>query len=215
MIWSVWYDSYKLSSSYGQSICICYYLFISKDRNLEKFNCPIPPEYYYSIELDDGQRIEVTTETFYYSAFQLRQGLVLVIIITQSILILGSILLWKFVGLSEKSWVSTSSTFRLKSLIFRIMLLQGLPIIDESIRKGLIQSETYTDLALIMDLVAVNKINSKYIRLAFEIMDTVNSKRTRKSFNAGFFRAFRELAVWHVNSGRFSNGWLKACFLLA
>ena len=86
------------------------------------------------------------------------------------------------------------------------MLLQGLPIIDESIRKGLIQSETYTDLALIMDLVAVNKINSKYIRLAFEIMDTVNSKRTRKSFNAGFFRAFRELAVWHLNSGRFSNG---------
>ena len=78
------------------------------------------------------------------------------------------------------------------------MLLQGLPIIDESIRKGLTQSETYTDLALIMDLVSVNKINSKYLRLAFEIMDTVNSKRTRKSFNSGFFRALRELAVWYA-----------------
>ena len=55
------------------------------------------------MEHDDGQRIEFTTETFYYSAFQLRQGLILVIIITQSILIIGSILLWKFVGLSEKS----------------------------------------------------------------------------------------------------------------
>ena len=88
---------------------------------------------------------------------------------------------------------------------FRIMLLQGLPIIDESIRKGLTQSETYTDLALIMDLVSVNKINSKYLRLAFEIMDTVNSKRTRKSFNSGFFRALRELAVWHASSGGFTN----------
>ena len=92
-----------ISYSFLQSISICYYLFISKNRNLEKFNCPIPPEYYYSIELHDGQRIEVTTETFYYSAFQLRQGLILVIIIIQSILIVGSILLWKFVGLSEKS----------------------------------------------------------------------------------------------------------------
>ena len=85
------------------SICACYFLYIAKNRNLEKFNCPIPPEYYYSIELDDGQRIEVKTETFYYSSFQLRQGLIMVIIFTQSILIVGSILLWKFVGLSEKS----------------------------------------------------------------------------------------------------------------
>ena len=91
------------------------------------------------------------------------------------------------------------------NLNFRIMLLQGLQIIDESIRKGLTQSETYTDLALIMDLVSVNKINSKYIQLAFEIMDTVNSKRTRKSFNSGFFRALRELAVWHASSGGFTN----------
>ena len=110
----------------------------------------------------------------------------------------------------EVSWsfgkiVSQGHTHICLNLNLRIMLLQGLPIIDESIRKGLIQSETYTDLALIMDLVSVNKINSKYLRLAFEIMDTVNSKRSRKSFNSGFFRAFRELAVWHANSGGFSN----------
>ena len=96
---------------------------------------------------------------------------------------------------------------------FRIMLLQGLPIIDESIRKGLTQSETYTDLALIMDLVSVNKINSKYLRLAFEIMDTVNSKRTRKSFNSGFFRALRELAVWHASSGGFTDWCFHQTFL--
>lgn len=101
--------------------------------------------------------------------------------------------------------VSQNEEFKLNHLNLRIMLLQGLPIIDESIRKGLTQSETYTDLALIMDLVSVNKINSKYLRLAFEIMDTVNSKRTRKSFNSGFFRALRELAVWHASSGGFTN----------
>ena len=84
--------------------------------------------------------------------------------------------------------------------LFRIMLLQGLPIIKKSIREGLSQSKKYSDLALIMDLVAVNKINSKYIRLAFEVLDTVNSKRSRKKFNAGFFHAFRELAVWHASS---------------
>ena len=90
---------------------------------------------------------------------------------------------------------------RLKMIeLFRIMLLQGLPIIKKSIREGLSQSKKYSDLALIMDLVSVNKINSKYIRLAFEIMDTVNSKRSRKTFNAGFFHAFRELAVWHASS---------------
>ena len=100
--------------------------------------------------------------------------------------------------------VSQDVEFKLNHLNFRIMLLQGLPIIDESLRR-LTQSETYTDLALIMDLVSVNKINSKYLRLAFEIMDTVNSKRTRKSFNNGFFRALRELAVWHASSGGFTN----------
>ena len=85
-------------------------------------------------------------------------------------------------------------------VLFRIMLLQGLPIIKKSIREGLSQSKKYSDLALIMDLVSVNKMKSKYIRLAFEILDTVNPKRSRKTFNAGFFHAFRELAAWHASS---------------
>merc|ERR1712113_1264006 len=85
------------------SIIICYILYIYPERNLEKFNCPIPPEFYYSIELDNGRRMEVTTETFYYSAFQLRRGLIFMIIISQTLLVIGAILVWKFVGLSEKS----------------------------------------------------------------------------------------------------------------
>ena len=86
-----------------KSMFICYYLYISPSSNIEKFNCPIPPEFHYSTELADGSRVEVTTETFYYSAFQLRRGLIFMIIISQSLLVIGAILLWKFVGLSEKS----------------------------------------------------------------------------------------------------------------
>lgn len=86
-----------------KSMFICYYLYISPSSNIEKFNCPIPPEFHYSTELADGSRVEVTTETFYYSAFQLRRGLIFMIIISQSLLVIGAMLLWKFVGLSEKS----------------------------------------------------------------------------------------------------------------
>ena len=86
-----------------KSIIICYCLYISPSSNIEKFNCPIPPEFHYSVELEDGRRVEVTTEKFYYSAFQLRRGLIFMIIITQSLLVIGALLLWKFVNLSAKS----------------------------------------------------------------------------------------------------------------
>ena len=58
---------------------------------------------HYSTELADGRRVEVTTEIFYYSAFQLRRGLIFMIIILHSLLVIGAMLLWKFVGSSEKS----------------------------------------------------------------------------------------------------------------
>ena len=98
---SNWLWNYKIQTS--KSIFICSYLYITPSSNIEKFNCPIPPEMHYSTELADGRRVEVTTEIFYYSAFQLRRGLIFMIIILHSLLVIGAMLLWKFVGSSEKS----------------------------------------------------------------------------------------------------------------
>ena len=93
----------EIKNSNSKSISICYFLYISPSSNIEKFNCPLPPEFHYSTEIADGRQIEVTTEKFYYSAFQLRTGLIFMIIISQLLLVIGAMLVWKFVGLSEKS----------------------------------------------------------------------------------------------------------------
>ena len=97
------FETIKFKFQIPKSILICYFLYISPSSNIEKFNCPLPPEFHYSTELADGRQIEVTTEKFYYSAFQLRRGLIFMIIISQLLLVIGAMLVWKFVGLSEKS----------------------------------------------------------------------------------------------------------------